>query len=84
MKKFSKGDRVKYISDKYGDSAYNPRWGGNHGCIQGTVLREQRVIGNKVCDIPVRWDNKEQNSYRFIDLELVITPVVLEDELFEI
>jgi len=34
---FKLGDKVKLITDAYGDTKNNPVWGGECGCIVGTV-----------------------------------------------
>jgi len=85
-----KGTRVKYVSGKYSDQLFNPLWGGKYGCIPGTVQRkyvspDHRYSERDECCISVKWDNGEQNSYGFLDLEeLYPYGKILEDDLFEI
>ena len=82
-----KGTRVKYVSGKYSDQLFNPLWGGKYGCIPGTVQRKyiSHYDPGDECNISVKWDNGEQNSYGFLDLEeLYPYGKILEDDLFEI
>ncbi len=37
--KFKVGDIVKLVSDRYSDSAANPRWEGSYGKIKGKIVR---------------------------------------------
>lgn len=48
-----KGDRVKLISDHYGDYANNPVWGGSQGKIMGIYMGTGSVD----------WDNGRSNNY---------------------
>jgi len=67
---FRKGDRVRYISEEWGDSEDNPLWGGEHGHIVGTV---GEYVSTEEDDLTmgVKWDNGKFNTYTIADLELV-------------
>jgi len=65
--KFKIGDRVKLISSNWGDTSVNPRWGGAHGKIGGTIV----LYEGKCLETRVKWDNGEKNSYDFSDLQLI-------------
>jgi len=61
--KFAPGDRVYYISNKYGASGPNPLKGSEHEC-QGTVYYANSS------GTGVKWDNGRSNGYIKGDLEL--------------
>jgi hypothetical protein len=69
MSKFKVGDRVKYVSDKYGDIDSNPKWGGICGNVIGTIMRVTPYrVG--LCEYFIEWDNGTENSaYTDDDLE---------------
>lgn len=72
------GDRVIYIKNVYGDTSYNPLYGGHHGFIIGTVTMVWTDY------IEVAWDNETFNSYRFVHNCLKIFNKIPEQlELFE-
>lgn len=61
-----KGDRVKYVSGKYGeDRTLNPLWGGRYGKIAGTVVEIHGPY------IHVLWDRGIRNVYLLNDLSLL-------------
>ena len=64
--KFKIDDCVKYTSNRYGDSVYNLRWGGNFGRKVGKVLK---ILCGGV-GVKVEWNNKETNYYFENDIEL--------------
>lgn len=64
MAALKKGDRVILIIDKFKDSNSNPRWGGKHGKVVGTITA---LEGGKV---NVSWDNNNENIYNPEDLRL--------------
>lgn len=61
-----KGTKVKLTTTRWGDSSYNPVWGGTQGKIEGTV------DGSFSGMIAVTWDNKNYNTYGDNDLETVV------------
>ena len=63
-----KDDRVKYTSNRFGDTEYNPLWGGMYGKIIGTVYSMSCKGGLRA---GVKWDNDRQNSYGVEDLTLI-------------
>ena len=63
--KFKIGDNVKYTSNRYCDSVYNPLWGGKYGKIVGRVYEMGGIRGRK----NVAWNNDTENSYADCDLE---------------
>lgn len=63
--KLLKGNRVKLVTHRYGESKDNPIWGGLYGKISGTIIHEG-------LNPQVRWDNKKKNSYVDGDLELIM------------
>jgi hypothetical protein len=70
-RKFRHGDIVKYVSDQYGDSIWNPIWNGEYGRIKGTVHGNTPYRTTNVCCITVTWKNGERNTYSHDDLLLV-------------
>lgn len=70
MPNFKIGDKVKYVSDHYGDEITNPKWGGNYGNIAG------KIDGGCDNSWEIEWDNGEHNSgYEDDDLELIIKTI---------
>lgn len=70
MPKFKIEDKVKYVSNHYPNSAMNPKWGGNEGNTEGTIIKEGAPN-----DWSVAWANGEQNcGYKDTDLELINPP----------
>jgi hypothetical protein len=63
--KLKVGDRVKYTSGCFKDSATNPLWGGKHGKTKGTIRH------TNAGSILVKWENGRENYYSEDDLELV-------------
>ena len=63
--KFKIDDYVKYTSNRYGDSVYNPLWGGKYGKIVGKVLK---ILCGGV-GVKVEWNNKKTNYYFENDIE---------------
>lgn len=61
--KFKKGDRVIYVSGKYGVGNNNPLWK-SHGGIVGTICDLVNPL-----TVIVRWDNDTQNAYSESDLK---------------
>jgi hypothetical protein len=61
----SVGDKVKYVSGRFGDCAYNPLWGGSCGRVVGTVSNKHSL------HIQVMWNNGKRNSYEKSDLQLI-------------
>ena len=59
---FKKGDRVKLVSDYYGEAEANPVYGGEFGKIIGTVSSIE-VSGSGAKTTFVRWDNGYSNGY---------------------
>lgn len=59
------GDWVVYKNGSYGDSEYNPLWGGRCGNIHGQIIN----IGYD--GITVLWDNGKTNGYNLARLHLV-------------
>ena len=80
MNKFKIGDRVKYIGSEFGDSKWNPLWDGKCGKIVGIVYEMHKGS----MDVRIEWDNGEENSYYYHNLEFHVKPLILPDELFEI
>jgi hypothetical protein len=69
VKMFKIGDKVKLISTKWGDSIWNPVWGGKCGRVEGKVAE---VCGpSSLNPYYVKWDSGEGNGYREGDLELI-------------
>jgi len=66
--KFKIDDYVKYTSNRYGDSVYNPLWGGKYGKIVGRVYE----IRNYNSWVRVNWitENRKHNGYNADSLEL--------------
>ena len=62
---FSIGDRVYYVSNRYGEDYSNPLKDGKYSC-RGTVVD---TYSNTI--LVVDWDNGCHNSYREIDLEYI-------------
>jgi hypothetical protein len=62
---FKVGDIVCYISNRHGDYASNPLWGGSMGKISGHITRIRSVQG---LPIDVLWDNGLSNTYTNNDL----------------
>ena len=62
MGRFTVGDRVILTTRKYKESPSNPKWGGELGYIEGTVVQ---LIGDS---IRVNWDNGATNGYTSSDL----------------
>lgn len=57
-------DKVKLITNEYGDIPNNPIWGGKYGYIEGIIT--------KITDrVYVSWDNNMENSYEIKDLEVI-------------
>ena len=68
--KFKVGDKVKYVSDNYTDTQYNPLWGGLSGYIVGTIYDIRKTnYGKTKFWTDVKWDNGKINSYDAVDLE---------------
>jgi len=61
---FNAGNRVYYISGRFGNTHSNPLKGGNYEC-EGTVTSTGYL------DISVKWDNGDYNTYGAADLEHV-------------
>lgn len=57
------GDKVKLITNDYGDSPDNPVWGGEEGNVVGYI---DEVYTKEV---GVKWNNGIHNSYFMRDLE---------------
>ncbi|MDX9797910.1 MAG: hypothetical protein RBT05_03545 [Bacteroidales bacterium] len=63
---FKVGDKVKYVSGRYGDARANPLWNGQLGQVIGEIdeiLDEDYIL--------VKWDKYITNSYSSRDLEKV-------------
>ena len=67
--KFKIDDYVKYTSNRYCDSVYNPLWGGKYGKIVGRVYE----IRNYNSWVRVNWGNGTKNNYIDGDLEFYCT-----------
>lgn len=65
---FKEGDKVKYVSGRYGDSYSNPLWNGQLGQVVGEITE----ILSEDC-IMVEWNNYKTNSYSNRDLEKINT-----------
>ena len=65
--KFKVNDRVILTSNIYGDSSFNPSFGGSQGEIIGTVTKFSLWEELEVC---VDWDNGTNNVYSAEYLEL--------------
>lgn len=79
------GDRVKYVSKKWGDTPANPLWGGKYGEIAGIV---ESMYDFPIFPYNVEWNNGKSNSYYLDDIELLPPSIVEEidkmmDELIE-
>lgn len=59
------GDHVVYKDGSYGDSDYNPLWGGRCGYIYGQIIN----IGYDTTTVV--WDNGKTNGYSLTRLHLV-------------
>ena len=68
-----KGDRVKLVASRYGDSPCNPIWGGSQGCIKGVITRHSSGVD---LSTGVTWDNGLRNTYDDMDLALLKKEVV--------
>jgi hypothetical protein len=66
------GYRVKLVTDRFPDKAFDPKWGGIHGFTEGRVARILETVNKP---IRVEWDNKNYNSYDEKDLEIIIQPL---------
>ena len=67
MKKFLKGDRVKLVSNRYGDALNNPVWGGLCGEVEGSIT-EVTSTGTLI----VAWGNGKKNLYSPETLSLIL------------
>ena len=76
MSRLKIGDKVKYTSGAFGDSKYNPLWGGECGNVIGTIVCNDH---QPVFIYKVDWGNST-NSYKDGDVELYNT---VPEELFE-
>ena len=78
--KFNIGDRVKLITDRWGDIHANPVWGGASGEVIGTIVH----IEDCWCDVD--WDNEYSNNYQFRDIEVLTKTHNIEwpEDLFEL
>lgn len=70
LRPFSLGDRVRYVSNRWGDTTNNPLWGGRFGRIVGTVDRIRPALDIPDGWVGVRWDNGCCNSYDAHRLDL--------------
>ncbi len=80
--KFKKGDRVKLITNKWGDYENNPRWGGEFGKMLGTISADS--LEDTDFTDSVKWDNGKINSYKKGDLGFISHKQYLPDELFQL
>ena len=83
--KFKVGDRVKYVSGRWGVSSINPLWDSIER-VKGTVIQVYKIgqtDGNGPW-VQVDWDNGTRNSYRNTDLELLDDFTNELDGLFDI
>jgi len=77
MSKFRIGQIVIYISGDWGDTIFNPLWGGNCGKIKGKINKIIKYtwschpLSKWDLGIKVEWENGRRNSYRVEDLELI-------------
>lgn len=76
---YKNGDRVKLVTDYWGDGSYNPIWGGSEGNILGTIDGVKQVKqGESIIkeqgeytEYHIAWDNgKGNSSYKYDHLEL--------------
>ena len=97
MKEFVIGDKVKYVSGKYGDTESNPLWNGCYGKIEGTIIENSygwlTVDDRKILrvhyshgkgDIPEKVANKIRGQLKLSPLhfeDLVKCPLTREDYL---
>lgn len=59
------GDRVYYVSGKFGCASNNPLKGSDYEC-QGTI----KEISSRAGSVIVLWDNEASNGYDKADLEI--------------
>jgi len=59
------GDRVYYVSGRYGCESNNPLKGSDYEC-QGTI----KEISSRTASIVVLWDNETSNGYDKGDLQI--------------
>jgi len=68
---FKVGDRVKFTRKVHdGDSIYTPFYGGRHGKILGTVIKDytgkfkfRYKDNNPRTKLKIHWDNGNENGY---------------------
>jgi hypothetical protein len=72
------GDRVYYISGKFGMALNNPLKGTDYEC-QGTI----REISARTASIEVLWDNETSNGYDKSDLQIVSAASFDPNEAFK-
>ena len=66
---FKIGDKVKLVTNRYGDHENNPVWNGEFGKIEGTIYTIDNTLSLPIC---VKWivlNTKE--LYEDKDLELI-------------
>ena len=63
-------DRVKLISDRFGDTPGNPIFGGRQGAVIGTVTKADYALPPGIANIVVAWDNGISNFYHEDDLKV--------------
>lgn len=61
---FENGERVKLVTNIYGDCENNPVWGGSCGFVQGTVLGTKKYGKHPVLlETYIKWDNGGMGHY---------------------
>ncbi len=85
--KFKINDRVKYISNEYGDdddNNNNPLWNRKHGYVFGTITHVYPFP--RAPHIPykytIKWDNGKITTYIESDLKKCLLKPDFPDELF--
>jgi len=79
---FKLGDKVRYVSGKYGDLSNNPLYGGKHGNVVGEITSIND--GDSQFVYNVKWTDDRYNNYCDKDLVLDIQPPLFDDDLFEV
>ena len=72
------GDRVYYVSGKYGQASNNPLKGSEYEC-QGTI----KEISARLCSVIGLRDNDYSNGYEETDLQMVQTGACDPNKAFE-